>query len=124
MTKNAIYNPHSKPESALPVIYGFNNGGRDQWLSARLIAEDGTSLGGHICSHECFMPGDLGVIEGSRPDRHETFRAHYPDGYRMEFVSHSEVGHTPGLLKAFELNAANAPKPEGNEPSITVEFSR
>jgi hypothetical protein len=121
--QNAIYNPHGKPESQLPVIYGFNNGGRDQWLSACLIAEDGTSLGGHICSHECFMPGDLGVIEGSRPDRHETFRAHYPDGYRMEFISHHDVGHTPGLLKAFELNQANKPKPEGNEPSVTVEFS-
>ena len=104
----AIYNPHSKPESELPVIYGFNNGGPSDWLNGVLLAEDGECLGGHICSHECFMPGDLGIIEGSRPDRHETFREHYPEGYRMEFVKLVDVrkGHS-GLLAAYERNQAN-----------------
>lgn len=82
----AFYNPHNKPIEELPAIYGFNNGGSPGWYSACLLAEDGTGLGGHICSHEIYMEHDLGILEGSRPDRHETFREHYPDGYRMEFV--------------------------------------
>lgn len=77
------YNPNDRPVEELPVIYGFNNGGSPGWYQGVLLAEDGTCLGGHVCSHESFMPGDLGVLEGSRNDRHEHFRQHYPDGYRM-----------------------------------------
>lgn len=100
----AVFNPHKKPVAELPVIYGFNNGGSPGWFSAVLIAEDGTGLGGHLCSHECYMPGDLGILEGSRPDRHETFREHYPEGYRMEFVPHGAVLAHPELTLAFERN--------------------
>jgi len=110
----AVYNPHDKPIDALPVIYGFNNGGGPGWMSACLIAEDGTPLGGHCCSHEGYMPADLGVLEGSRPDRHEYFRKHYPDGYRMEFVSGSEVKGHEKLMAA--INVANS-KPEEDEAS-------
>jgi hypothetical protein len=102
---NAVFNPHNKLLSDLPVIYGFNNGGSAGFLSAVLIAEDGTGLGGHCCSHEYYMPSDLGVRAGSRPDRHEGFQKHYPDGYRMEFVSHGKVLAHPALARAFELNA-------------------
>lgn len=87
----AVYNPHGRPLDDLPRIFGYNNGGSPGWLDARLLAEDGTALGGHCCSHEGYMPHDLGVLAGSRPDRHETFRAHYPDGYRMEFVRYDDV---------------------------------
>lgn len=96
----AVHNPHGKPLEDLPVIYGFNNGGQPRWLSARLMAEDGTSLGGHLCSSEGYMPHDLGIIEGARPDRHEGFREHYPDGYRMEFVSYNDVRGHEGLMAA------------------------
>lgn len=108
----AIHNPHGKPVDELPVIYGFNNGGCPGWLDAVLLAEDGTCLGGHICSAEAFMPGDLGIIEGSRPDRHETFREHYPTGYRMEFVGASEVRSHQGLLAAYHRNQEQAPVAE------------
>lgn len=50
--KYVIFNPHDKPETELPVIYGFNNGGSDDWWYGCLIAEDGTGLGSHICSAE------------------------------------------------------------------------
>jgi len=96
-----VYNPHGRPASELPVIYGFNNGGPVGFLDACLMAEDGTYLGGHICSSEGFMLGDLGIRKGSRPDRHETFRAHYPDGYRMDFVSYDAVPACVGLQAAF-----------------------
>jgi hypothetical protein len=104
----AIYNPHGKPVSELPVIYGWNNGGEEGWMSACLIAQDGTSLGGHICSSEGYMPADLGILEGTRPDRHEEFKAHYPDGYRMEFVGYEEAWakSNAGLVAAWALNTA------------------
>lgn len=102
----AVYNPHNKPTEKLPVIYGFNAGGRANWWSAQLLAEDGTPLGSHTCSHEGYMPSDLGVLEGSRPDRHDEFKKHYPEGYQMEFVTYEEkVGHL-GLKIAID-NANN-----------------
>lgn len=97
----AVFNPHGKDESELPVIYGFNNGGSEGWLQAVLIAEDGTPMGGHICSAESYMPHDLGIVQGSRTDRHETFQAHYPDGYRMEFVGYEAAATHDGIKAAF-----------------------
>lgn len=108
----AIYNPHDKPVDELPVIYGFNNGGSPGWYSGCLLAEDGEALGGHICSHEAYMVHDLGVAEGSRPDRHETFREHYPDGYRMDFVPAKDVQTHPGLEAAYQRNQARRVPPE------------
>jgi len=102
----AIHNPHGKAVEELPVIYGFNNGGEPGWYSGVLLAADGAYLGGHICSSEAYMPHDLGVVEGARPDRHETFRCHYPDGYRMEFVSAGDVRAHAGLAEAYRLNQA------------------
>lgn len=99
----AIHNPNGVAEADLPVIYGFNNGGSAGWMEASLVAQDGTYLGGHICSAEGYMPHDLGVIEGSRPDRHETFRKHYPDGYRMEFVRYDAVKGHAKLMEALRI---------------------
>lgn len=108
----AVYNPHNKPIEELPIIYGFNNGGNLNFLSAVAMAEDGTCLGGHICSDESYMPHDLGILEGSRPDRHEkAYRVHYPDGYRMDFIGHADVPSCEGLLKALELDQKQEPKP-------------
>lgn len=112
----AIYNPHERPEAELPVIYGFNNGGSRDWWHADLIAEDGTHLGGHLCSNEGYMPYDLGCIEGARSDRHEMFRSKYPDGYRMEFVGHEAVRGHAGLKLAFERNQAMRPESDAEAP--------
>lgn len=106
MIDYAVFNPHNAPVESLPFIYGFNNGGRPGFFHAMLIAEDGNVLGGHLCSHEGYMLGDLGILDGSRPDRHEHFRAHYPSGYRMTFVSHRDVKNHAGLQAAFAKNAA------------------
>jgi len=114
MMKYAVFNPHAKTEPDLPVIYGFNNGGSPGWYLGCLLAESGHCLGGHVCSDEYFMYGDLGILEGSRPDRHETFREHYPDGYRMDFVSAGEARTHPGLAAAYQKNQhlADALQPE------------
>lgn len=98
--KAAVFNPHGKPLSELPVIYGFNNGGQAGWLSGVLIAQDGTVLGGHCCSAEGYMPHDLGILEGTRPDRHEKFREHYPEGYMMDFVGYDDAENHAGLAAA------------------------
>ena len=107
----AIFNPQALPIDFLPVIYGFNNGGSSGWFSAVLIAADGVVLGGHGCSSEAYMPADLGILEGTRPDRHETFQLHYPDGYRMEFVRYSKCCSHEGLQNAFKAAALIVDKP-------------
>ncbi len=106
--KIAVYNPNKEPVEKLPIIYGFNNGGEPGWMIAVLLAEDGTGLGSHLCSSEAYMPSDLGILEGTRPDRHETFKKHYPNGYRMVFVKGDEVMTHKGLNKAYDLNQQKA----------------
>ena len=101
----AVHNPNNMPLDMLPRIYGFNNGGSRQWLEAVLLSEDGVYLGSHICSDEAYMPHDLGVLEGTRPDRHETFRKHYPGGYVMQFVPYDDFNRCPGVLAAVEAAA-------------------
>jgi hypothetical protein len=72
------------------------------------MAEDGTVLGSHWCGHECFASGDLGVTPGTRPDRHVTYAAHYPEGYEMEFIPSHEIDGHAGLQAAFKLNQQQA----------------
>lgn len=108
----AVFNPNNVQVESLPVIFGFNNGGSHGFYSATLLAEDGTGLGGHLCSHEAYMRHDLGILEGTRPDRHEAFRKHYPDGYRMAFVSRDEVRSCEPLMKAYQLNQLQAKEPQ------------
>ncbi len=124
---NVIYNPDNLPETDLPVIYGFNNGGSDSWYHAQLLAQDGTAMGSHICSHEAYMPSDLAIIEGGNPPRHDDFQKHYPHGYRMEFVSNfkgfeAEDCHA-GLKAAFDLNQKMRPAPEGNEAKVEITYT-
>lgn len=110
----AVFNPHGKPVAELPVIYGFNNGGSPGFMHAQLMAQDGTFLGSHGCSSEAYMPADLGCLEGTRPDRHEEFQQHYPDGYRMEFVSGNPRNHE-GLMAAYALNQQKGREEEEQE---------
>jgi hypothetical protein len=91
-----------------PKIYAFSNvvGGGDGIAYA--MAEDGTILGSHWCSHEGYVPMDLGVTEGSRPDLHVKYAEHYPNGYEMEFVPASQARTHEGLTDAFALNQKQA----------------
>lgn len=111
-----IHNPHNKSVTELPVIYGFNNGGPRKFLSAVAMAEDGTVLGGHCCSHEGYMEADLGIVDGWMDSRHEeSYKPHYPDGYRMEFVGYNDVKGHAGLQAAIARHAAASPVSEGGE---------
>ena len=68
------------------------------------MAEDGTVLGEHWCSHENFAPGDLGVTPDRRPDRHVTYREHYPNGYEMEFIPAANLAAHEAFQAAFKKN--------------------
>lgn len=99
----AVYNPHGKPVGDLPIIWGFINSHSAGGVHAMTLAEDGTELGGHFCSSPAYAPADLGLLEGSRPDRHERYRAHYPDGYRMSgLVQYDDVDACTGLQLAIK----------------------
>jgi hypothetical protein len=95
-----VFNPNSVSWDDLPTIFGFNNGGPENFLEGVLIAEDGTVLGSHTCSSESYMFSDLGILEGTYEDRHVTFREHYPDGYKMEFVSYKDLKNHSGVALA------------------------
>lgn len=81
-----------------PKIYGFNNGGTHGFMRAVAITEEGIGLTMHLCSHEGFMPHDLGM-DGQSDWKHEHYDKHYPDGWECEFVS-SENFHTHEGLQA------------------------
>lgn len=85
-------------------IYCFQNvvGGGEGVAYA--MADDGEVLGTHFCSSEFYVPQDLGVREGCRLDRHETYAKHFPNGYEMEFVRAKDVETHLGLKEAFRLN--------------------
>jgi hypothetical protein len=88
--KPVVYNPLNKAIDQLPIIFGFNNGGTPYVQTGIILSEDGVILGAHSCSDEEYMLSDLGIVEGSRPDRHEEFKKHYPQGYRMTFITSME----------------------------------
>lgn len=88
-----------------PKIFAFSNvvGGGDG--SALAMAEDGTVVGQHWCSNEAWVPHDLGVTSDWH---HEEYKAHYPDGFEMEFVRADDVKAHAGLTAAFALNQKQA----------------
>ena len=112
--KSAIYNPLGKDIKELPRIFGFNNGGSENFLTALALAENGVVLGSHLCSHEGYMPGDLGILEGTREDRHEKdYRVHYPEGYRMVWVSSDDFAENTEEAKIILALAAANENSEG-----------
>lgn len=121
----AVFNPHNKPIEELPTIYGFNNGGSENFYEAMAIAQDGTCLGSHLCSSEGFMYGDLGILAGHRKDRHEgSYQKHYPLGYKMDFVSYETIDSHEGIQKAFSLNReTNPPVDETQFAKVEIEMS-
>ena len=105
----AVFNPHNKPLEDLPVIYGFNAGGDHKpgyvygnYLAVA-IAQDGTQVGSHGCSAEAYMPSDLCCIGNAEESfRHKDYVKHYPEGYRMEFVSSDQKDSHEGLQEALK----------------------
>lgn len=76
--------PSVSGEDGKPAIYLFSNS-RDGDGIAYSMAEDGTVLGSHWCSHWGYMRHDL----HDRADRKAACEAHYPDGYRLVVLMES-----------------------------------
>lgn len=81
---------------SLPAIYLFSNA-RNGDGAAYAMAEDGTVLGQHWCSHWGYMKHDL----HDRKDRREACEAHYPNGYRLVVLTE------PGSLPPADVLARN-----------------
>lgn len=103
-------------------IYCFNNGGRNRFLHAVAIGEDGTVLAEHCCSHEGFMGHDLGM-DGSTW-KHEHYNKHYGEGnWELEWVNSDQIETHKGLNIAFALNKENNPPTNPDAmPSVEIEF--
>lgn len=53
------------------------------------------------------MPFDLGVLGGVRASRHQLFKKHYPEGYRIKFIPRERVENNEELKRAFSKYNAN-----------------
>lgn len=78
--------PPDPQDESLPAVYLFSNSHSGDGI-AYSMAEDGTVLGSHLCSHWGYMLHDL----HDRKDRREATEAHYPDGYRIVICGPGEV---------------------------------
>jgi hypothetical protein len=92
--------PADEADGTLPAIYLFSNV-MDGDGPAYAMAEDGTVLGSHICSHWGYMRHDL----HDRPDRKKVCEEHYPNGYRLVVLTKS--GELPPR-EVLERNRAKA----------------
>src|SRR3954470_9982435 len=73
-------------EADKPAISLFSNS-HDGDGVAYAMAEDGTVLGSHFCSHWGYMKHDL----HDRADRLGRCEKHYPDGYRLVVLGKSQL---------------------------------
>lgn len=92
-------------------IFCFNNGGSGGMYQAVAIAEDGTCVAQHCCSHEAWMAHDLGITSDWK---HENYNAHYGAG-NWELVWVDEPKSHLGLTEAFRLNQLQRPAEEQQE---------
>lgn len=89
---------------SLPKIYVYSTSSNGGSGMCHALASDGSVLGSHFCSNEQYALNDLGVNEGARPDRHETYAQHFPDGYEMEFIPARELDSHEGFKHAYNNN--------------------
>jgi hypothetical protein len=105
LRRNQVIND-GKPK---PKIYCFNNGGAPGWYSAVALSEDGECLAQHICSHEAYMPHDLGITSDWK---HEIYWKHYPEGFELVWVPTDELNTHEGLNNAIAKSDAKQAQTE------------
>lgn len=75
--------------------------GKPEWYHATLLLENGAAPYGHLCSHPCFMPGDLWV---HRPERQrQMMRA----GITLDIQNNGGPVHIETLPELIALNKSN-----------------
>lgn len=94
-------------KSDKPKIFIFANttnlevAERKRWVSACALAEDGTMLAGHVCSHRGFISHDMGITSDWK---HDLYDKHYPDGYELVLIEGQvEKGKNPDFDAACAL---------------------
>jgi len=70
----------------------------DSDVSVHALAEDGTFLAAHVSSSEQFAKHDIGLTSERK---HDAYRAHYPNGYELEWIDDPSPGKHAGLDEAF-----------------------
>src|SRR5690349_18580473 len=91
-----------------PKIYVFCNqkgcDGRGDWHNGVAIAEDGTTLAGHVSSNHTFLRHDLGDQKLGFPSglTREEYGKHYPNGYIVEFLEGDAITEFVTRLKTRE----------------------
>lgn len=63
------------------------------------LAEDGTVLASHLSSNESFSKHDMGFTSDWK---HEKYKAHYPNGFEIEWVDDPDSNEA--FKAAFALN--------------------
>jgi hypothetical protein len=76
------------------------------------MAEDGHVLAGHCSSHELWAKHDIGLTSDWK---HEQYKAHYPDGYEVEWVDRP-FDHE-GLMAAYAKNQEIAARERQEQPT-------
>jgi len=100
--------------SAPPRIYVWCNSCAPQWHVMAAIAEDGTYLGGHVCSSHGFGPHDMGLVGEWK---HEGYDEHYPDGWELVWVEdfREAKAYDPKFAAAIKANESAAKAAEEKE---------
>lgn len=86
--------------SGLGIVKGSTAGGD---VMACALAEDGTSLANHLSSSADFAKHDIGLTSDWH---HDDYRAHYPDGYEVEWIDYEDLDAHKGFQKAWALYEA------------------
>lgn len=107
---------------ARSMIYGYCSGVSrvSGLLSGIALAEDGTYLGcGRAGTEELLLIElGLGFLPPSFYGIHAQFRAHYPDGYTLEYVWRFAAPTHAGLQRAIRLYMYG--QPAASSPSQSI----
>src|SRR3954447_16878568 len=95
-------------DGALPAIYLFSNSRNGDGI-AYAMAEDGTVLGSHWCSHWAYMRQDL----HDHPDRKAPCEEHYPQGYRLVVLMNPGEVPPAEVIERNRLQGEEDEKDEG-----------
>jgi hypothetical protein len=97
-----------------PKVFVFCNSCAPGWHHMMAVAEDGTTLAAHICSHHGFAAMDMGIHpNGWKRDK---YAAHYPDGFTVEWVEDALPGKHVGLDEALRRHLVRMEKDATQAP--------
>ena len=83
-------------------IFCFVNGGFGRMGGeVAAVAEDGEHLASHFSSNEGWAKHDIGI---NSDWKHDKYKAKYPDGYELVWLSPEETDTNVNFLRAIELN--------------------